>query len=270
MRYPATAGSFYPASKDALSSLVERCFNHPLGPGPLPSVPGDARTIKAVVSPHAGISVSGPIAAHSFATVYRDGLPDTFVIVGPSHRSYGPPVASTLEDFIMPGGVVEIDRELVAALGGIVEDDPQTHMYEHSLEVQIPFIQRIAPDARIVPLAMNAQDMDTCLELARSLRRACEGRNVVIVASTDLTHYESDEVARAKDGLVIERILANDPYGVMETVKRKRVSMCGVGPVISTMLATEFSTAHLLKYSNSGEVLGGQVEVVGYVAISFE
>ena len=249
-----------------MEALIESCFESGFGPGPLSPEPGSKRSIRGGITPHAGINVSGPVAAHTYHAIYADGIPETFVIIGPSHRSSGPPVASTSEDFIMPSGVCEVDRDLLDALDGAVTEDPMTHIYEHSLEVQVPFIQRIAPEARIVPLAMNDQGPQTAQMLGEALGEACSGRDVVILASTDLTHYESPESARAKDSKVIRAIESLEPMAVWEAVMSDRVSMCGPGPVMSMMYAVGPSSCDVLCYSNSGEILGSGSEVVGYLS----
>jgi aromatic ring-opening dioxygenase catalytic subunit (LigB family) len=181
--------------------------------------------------------------------------------------SFGSPVAMTDADFETPLGRVEIDQEIVDRLGRLVADDPLAHRYEHSIEVQLPFIQFFSDKAKFVPVAMAAQDYETAREVAEELAKACKGKDVVFVASTDFSHYVPAAEAKKQDQAVIDRILAMDAEGVHDTVVRKDVSMCGYGPVMAAMLASGGSHAKLLNYATSGDVVP-MTEVVGYAAIA--
>ncbi|HSV42297.1 MAG TPA: AmmeMemoRadiSam system protein B [Methanomassiliicoccales archaeon] len=267
VRNAAVAGQFYAARAPTLRSEVERCFLSPLGPGYLPkvTVPGK-RTILGAMVPHAGLVYSGPVAAHVYNAMAEDGLPGTVIIIGPNHHGVGKGVAVSDEDFSTPFGQVSVDKEIVSRLKGVVELDRSAHIYEHSIEVQLPFLQYIGPDIRIVPIAMGFQDYETAKELASSLRDAIRGKDVVVLASSDMSHYVTPKVAKELDSMVLDKILAMDAKGVYDTVIRHDVSMCGFGPVMSMMMTIDGGTAKLMKYANSGDVHYMQ-QVVGYAGV---
>lgn len=270
VRRAAVAGQFYSSSKSALVKELERCFLSPLGPGRLPVVEkqGNRKLVGAMV-PHAGLVFSGPVAAHVYAEMAVDGLPETVVMIGPNHTGYGRPVSVSSEDFETPLGVVGVDRDIVSRLKSVVEIDRAAHLYEHSLEVQLPFLQYLSPEVKVVPVVMGQQDIIMARETARVLREACKGKDVMFMASSDLSHYVSPEVAKKRDGLVLDRLLALDPEGVMEVVEANDISMCGPGPVATMLLACGGKKARLLHYGNSGDVrpMG---DVVGYAAAVVE
>jgi MEMO1 family protein len=266
MRAPAVAGKFYPRSEKQVRQEIERLFDSYAGGAPSLNGSGP-REIVGMVVPHAGYTYSGPVAAHAYAALARDGFPETFVVLGPNHSAFGSPVAMTSEDFETPLGRVEIDQDIVGRLGRLIADDPLAHRYEHSIEVQLPFIQFFNSKAKFVPVAMAAQDYETAKEVAEELVRACEGTDVVFIASTDFSHYVPAAEAKKQDHAVIEKILAMDAEGVYDTVIRKDVSMCGYGPVMTTMLACGGQHARLLNYATSGDVVP-MTEVVGYAAIA--
>jgi AmmeMemoRadiSam system protein B len=268
MRPPAVAGKFYPRSERLVKDEIERLFVSYLGPGePSQLNPDGPRSIVGAVVPHAGYTYSGAVAAHVYGALAKDGFPETFVIIGPNHNAFGSPVATTIEEFSTPLGTVNIDEEIVHKLGKIVINDPLAHRFEHSIEVQLPFIQYFSNDVKFVPIAMAAQDYETSKEVADELKRACKGKDVVFIASSDFSHYVPAHVAQKQDMAVIEKILAMDSSGVYETVIRKNVSMCGYGPVMTMLEAAQGSKAELLKYANSGDVIA-MTEVVGYAAIT--
>ena len=260
------AGKFYPRSEKQVRQEIERLFDSYLGGAPELNSNGP-REIVGMVVPHAGYTYSGPVAAHAYAALAKDGFPETFVVLGPNHNAFGSPVAMTDEDFETPLGAVEIDQDVAGGLGHLVADDPLAHRYEHSIEVQLPFIQFFNPQAKFVPVAMAAQDFETAKEVADELVRACEGKDVVFIASTDFSHYVPAAEAKKQDTAVIEKILAMDAPGVYDTVVRKDVSMCGYGPVMTAMLASQGRRAELLNYATSGDVVP-MSEVVGYAAIA--
>jgi len=266
VRRAAVAGQFYSSSRSALIKELEQCFLSPLGPGELPQVVKDGpRKIVGAVVPHAGLVFSGPVAAHVYAEMAADGMPETVVIIGPNHTGHGKAVSASSEDFETPLGIVRSDRDIVGRLKGVVEIDRAAHLYEHSLEVQLPFIQYLDPEVKVVPIVMGRQDLIMARETAKVLREACAGKDVVILASSDLSHYLPAGAARKRDEMVLERILGLDAEGVIDVVERNDISMCGSGPVASMMMACNGSKARLLHYGNSGDVRPMD-EVVGYAA----
>ncbi|NLT38690.1 MAG: MEMO1 family protein [Methanomassiliicoccus sp.] len=265
MRAPAVAGKFYPQSEkqtlDEIGKLFETSY------GKIPELNGEGkRSIVGAVVPHAGYVYSGPVAVFTYAALAEDGFPETFIIIGPNHHALGAPVAVTSEDFQTPLGRMQIDLEIVDRMKSVVVDDPMAHRYEHSIEVQIPFIQYFSEEVKIVPIAMAAQDYETAKEVAEELKHAIGSKDVVILASTDFSHYVPASEARRMDQAVIDKILAMDAEGVYDTVIRKDVSMCGYGPVMVTMLACGAERASLLNYGNSGDVTPMR-DVVGYASL---
>lgn len=219
--------------------------------------------------PHAGLVFSGPVAAHVYSEMAADGMPEAVVIIGPNHTGYGKAISASSEDFETPLGVVRSDREIVARLRGVVEIDRAAHMYEHSLEVQLPFLQYLDPEVKVVPIVMGRQDLLMARETAKVLREACAGKDVLYLASSDLSHYLPAEAAREKDQKVLERILKMDAEGVFEVVRRNDISMCGYGPVATMLMACGGTRSRLLHYGNSGDVRP-MADVVGYAAAVVE
>jgi hypothetical protein len=268
MRRPVVAGRFYAGGETALRMQVEWCFRHKVGPGRLPHVAQKRKgDVRGLVVPHAGFMYSGPVAAHAYAALAEDGAPDLFVIIGPNHTGHGAGLAVMSEDFDTPLGRIEVDREAAATIRrGKVDEDPTAHAFEHSIEVQLPFVKYVAPNAKFVPVCMMAQGYASAREAGRAIGEAITGRNAVVIASTDFSHYVPAEVAREKDALVIERIEALDAEGVGKAVQKNDISMCGCGPVMAMMEAVKPSSANLLKYATSGD-LARMDEVVGYAAM---
>jgi AmmeMemoRadiSam system protein B len=268
MRYPAVAGQFYSASESALREEITDCYTSPHGPGRLPEVAESGpRSIMGVVAPHAGYMYSGPVAAHDYLAIAEDGYPETFVILGPNHHGVGSPVAVTTQDFKTPLGVAEVNPELAAEMSrGLITDDPSSHRWEHSIEVQLPFLQFPRPDVTFVPISMLLQDMRTAVEVGKIVGEAIRGRDAVVIASTDFSHYVPHKIAAERDRLAIDKILAMDVKGFWSTVKKHDISMCGYGPVIAMMTAVGQGEAELLKYATSGD-MKPMADVVGYGAI---
>ncbi len=273
VRRPWVAGSFYPADPDSLRRTIEKCFTHRLGPGSLPELKPLERRIISVVCPHAGYMYSGPVAAHSYFHLSSEGRPASIVIIGPNHTGLGGPVSlGGTGAWETPLGRVDIDTELAKVIfeaSSFIDMDETAHVREHSIEVQLPFLQYIYGDFRFVPICMGFQDLETSREVGQVVAEAIEGRNSLIVASTDLTHMEPQSSANVKDRGVIERIVSLEEVALQEWVHSHRVSMCGYGPVSAAIVASKrlgAQKAELLAYHTSGEVTGDLSSVVGYAA----
>ncbi|UCE75001.1 MAG: MEMO1 family protein [Methanomassiliicoccales archaeon] len=267
MRYPAVAGQFYEGREDALRKQIEECFLHSLGPGEIPKLNDGERKIKGAVVPHAGYMFSGPVAAHVCAALASDGFPETFIIIGPKHSGFGSPVAITTEEFKTPLGNVAIDMELAKKLHtGVIDDDITAHRSEHSIEVQLPFLQYIKPNIKFVPLCIGHQTYRMAREIGGIISKAIEGKDVVVLASTDFSHYVPKEIAEKKDMKAIEAIINLDAKSLYKTVDKLKISMCGYGPVMTMIEAVGGKKASLLKYSTSGDVMDMR-DVVGYGAV---
>jgi len=277
LRRAQVAGSFYEGTKAALTSEIEGCFTHRLGPGRLPAlVQTGERKLVGLVCPHAGYIYSGPIAARSYFELANDGKPNKIVIIGPNHTGQGSGVSMMSEGvWETPFGQVEVDKEAADAISkasDIIDLDDQAHLHEHSVEVQLPFLQYVLKEKfEFVPICMMMQDLETSLEVGKAIGQALKGDDPLIIASSDMTHYESAEAARQKDQLAIDAIVALDDTRLQETVQTHRISMCGHGPVASMIAASKIlnaKTAKLLGYSTSGDITGDNSEVVGYLAAS--
>lgn len=267
MRYPAVAGSFYPKREDDLKAAIEDAFESKLGPGYIPTLdPEGPRTLKGYINPHAGVTYSGPVSAHTFAAMAKDGFPETLVIIGPNHHALGPLVATTNQEFLMPMGKVKVDLEIVEKIERRVPVNHDAHSLEHCIEVQLPFIQYLAPETKIVPIVMIDQTYDTAFNLAAILTEACKGRDVAYLATTDFSHYVPAETAKEQDMKIIDRILNFDVPGVIDTVTSNKITMCGYGPVMTAMLASGAQSAELLRYATSGDVCEMK-DVVGYASL---
>lgn len=267
MRYPHVAGQFYEGSESGLRKQIESCFLHELGPGEIPNIQDGERKIKGAVVPHAGYMFSGPVAAHVIAALAEDGFPETFIVIGPKHSAYGSPVALTTEEFNTPLGNVAIDKDLAESLHtGVIDDDITSHRNEHSIEVQLPFLQYLKADIKFVPICIGHQTYKMAKEVGNIISTAIEGKDVVVLASTDFSHYVPKEVAEKKDMKAIEAIINLDAKSLYKTVDKYNITMCGYGPVMAMLEAVKGSEAKLLKYSTSGDVIEMR-DVVGYGAV---
>ena len=267
MRYPAVAGRFYPNDKKALIKEIETCFTHDIGPG-MPSSYGNERELRAVLAPHAGYRASGMNAAHAYKKIAEDGLPEVYVIIGPDH--YGIPYDAAMcgGSYATPLGECKVHGIAAKRMRELIPDDPRAHMYEHSVEVQVPFIQYIDKNAEILPIIMSDQSQEAAKYLGNAIAEACEGLDHLIVASSDLSHYVPKERARSESTDVLERVCALDVPGMYKTIKDRRITACGFGP-IATAMGSGCSSAALLKYSDSGDSLGMDDEVVAYASVAF-
>jgi AmmeMemoRadiSam system protein B len=263
IRTPAVAGQFYLASPEKLKQQVEACMI---------DIPVKEKAI-AVVAPHAGLMYSGKVAGKVYSRLI---LPRTFIMVGPNHTGLGAPVSVFSKGkWQMPQGKVAIEEAMADKIlerFPDAEPDVQAHQSEHCLEVHLPFLQFLRNEVRIVPIIIMRSDLLTCQELglaiASTLREWPEP--VLLIASTDMTHYESDQIARHKDSQAIQKILALDPEGLYHTVRQQRISMCGVAPTVSVLFASSelgASRAELVHYMTSAEASGDFEHVVGYAGI---
>jgi len=270
-RKPAVSGMFYAGTARELEEQIEWCYKHELGPGAVPRVNSKGlREIVAIVVPHAGYYYSGPVAAHAYNELADDGVPDTAVILGPNHTGYGYPVSVWVGAvWNTPFGEVEINEALARRLlGEVIEADETAHIHEHSIEVQLPWLQHLYESVRIVPIAMLAQDIETARAVGKAISRSDD--NLIVIASSDFTHYEPHNIAMEKDGSVIEAIVNLDEEELYERCERLNCTMCGYGPVASAIVAAkemEAKRASLLKYATSGDTSGDFSQVVGYGSI---
>lgn len=276
-RRPAVAGSFYPSDPGELSQLIRDCYLHPLGPGRLPpSVVSSDHTLACVV-PHAGYVYSGPVAAHSFLHLSSLRKPDLAIIVAPNHYGVGSGVSAYNEgEWATPLGSLRVDEKAAAELAeavGILDFDPLAHKMEHSLEVQLPFLQQIYGDTvPILPISIAFQDYGTTKLLAEGVAKVAATRKTLLIASSDLTHYESSESAREKDLPLLREVEKMDVPGFYSKVERLQMTVCGFGAIATIMQAAKslgFTRGETLKYANSGDTTGDFLQVVGYGSVRF-
>ncbi|MBI3920316.1 MAG: AmmeMemoRadiSam system protein B [Armatimonadetes bacterium] len=276
VRRPAVAGRFYEGNQLALRKEIEDCFLHPLGPGQLPDFPvKQPRTLLGLVSPHAGYMFSGPPAARAYLELAREKPPDLVVILGTKHRSEGPDLSVWGGGpWVTPLGEVQVDRRCIEALTSdshLFQLDASAHYGEHAEEVQLPFLQFIYGDHAppVVPVSYGADKVDTILQSGQRLASALIGRSALIIASTDLSHYEPQAVAHRKDRLALDRIEALDAEGLLQVVRDHRISMCGYAATAAMLTACKelgATRAEILGYSTSGDILNDPSSVVGYAA----
>lgn len=261
---PAVAGQFYPGTAPGLSRAVKELTRDV--PEKLPAI--------AVVSPHAGYVYSGAVAGEIFSAVR---IPSRAVVFCPNHTGVGADAAIMSRGaWRMPWGDVPVEEELadrMKAACPLLREDDSAHRQEHSLEVQLPFLHRFRPDVRIVPVALGRLSLDECRTLGEATADAAAGEaeRPLLVASSDMSHYVPDAVARRKDRMAIDRIVALDPEGLYRTVRSERISMCGVIPatvVLFAALRLGATSARLVKYATSGEVSRDFDQVVGYAGLA--
>ena len=264
IRKPAVSGRFYPADADVLTKTLE---------GFLQPIESPPRAIGVIV-PHAGYMYSGHIAG---AVYSRIKLPLRNIVLGPNHTGLGTPL-SIMKSGVWqtPLGEMQIDEELCGALlatGVYLEDESHAHRYEHAIEVQLPFMQHTGGSSvRFVPIIIGTSKLERLQALGRAIARVIRtlAPDALIVASSDMNHYESDAITRVKDRKAIDKILDMDPEGLYEIVQRENISMCGYGPAVSMLTAARMagaSKAELVKYATSGDVSLDFDHVVGYAGI---
>ncbi len=277
-RYPVVAGTFYPSSPQELRQAIDDTVKSPLGPGPLnvelPVLTPLSRNL-AVIVPHAGYIYSGPVAACAYAEVAKRGKPDLVILLGPNHTARGAKVGVWNQgQWITPFGEVKVDKEAAQLLFEhceVCQPDFNSHLMEHSLEVQVPFLQYFFEKFKILPISLFPVSVEICQKLAAGLDIVVSRyRRVLLVVSTDLNHYENQSVTVRKDSLVIEMIKSKDPFGLIRVVVDEKISMCGVSPVVSLLFMKAFGQPVLLCHATSGDVSGNFTQVVGYASFICE
>ena len=274
IRTPAVAGMFYPSEKNELRESIHQCFLHSFGPGKLPPTK-DKKKIYGVICPHAGYMYSGPIACHSVYSISSES-PELFIIIGPNHWGVGCNIASMKDcDWETPLGKVEVDSEAASELSKIskiVDLDFFSHTREHSLEVQVPMLQEVYSDFKILPIILIDQEKNAAKEVGEAVASIAQQKNSMIIGSSDFTHYETNEFAHEQDKALIEPILELDVDQFYKVLYEKNVTACGYGAIAATMIACKklgATKGELLKYATSGDVTGEKSSVVGYGSIIF-
>ncbi len=263
VRNPAVAGQFYPGTAEQLRDTIKEMV----------SETAPKKEAIGVLIPHAGYIYSGPVVGD---VISRIKLKDTAIIIGPNHTGAGVPFSIMTEGtWKTPLGEVEIDSELakkILASSGHLREDSLAHQFEHSIEVQLPFLQYFKPDIKFVPIILSHAEGDTFKETGRQIAGAIKelNRDALIIASSDMTHYESHESAKKKDGRAIEAILDLNEDELLDRVKELNITMCGYGPAVSLISAARelgAKGAELVRYQTSGDTSGDYASVVGYAGI---
>lgn len=264
IRESVIAGSWYPGSPDVLRGEIEKYLD-------AAQVEEPEGELMALIVPHAGYVYSGGVAAHAYRLLR--GKPfDRVVVVAPAHRAYFPGISVySFGGYRTPLGIAPLDTEFVDALkhreGSTFS--PEGEAQEHSLEIQLPFLQVVLDDFKLTPVLMGDQSLESCANLADALVELCRDKRVLLVASTDLSHFHPYDEAKRLDGLVAERVAAFDPEGLWQDLASRKSEACGGGPTVAVMLAAKRLGADqsiLLHYANSGDVTRDRRSVVGYLA----
>jgi MEMO1 family protein len=266
IRTPAVAGHFYPADPEALGEMVASC---------LPSPPGTPEKAIALMAPHAGLIYSGKVAG---ATYDRVAGVRRIILLGPNHTGRGTPLSIwDRGEWRMPWGPVPVDATLCDRLKhhcAALMSDSEAHLREHCLEVQIPFLQRRCAGFRFAPIVVGTSRLEELRALGEGVARAVREseEEILIVISSDMTHYEPAEEAARKDRLALERMESVDPEGLHRVVREEAITMCGSAPAVAALFAARELGVHsgrLVAYAHSGEVSGDFHEVVGYAGMIF-
>ena len=267
LRLPAIAGRFYPSHPADLTALIHKYT----GPGPgRPSIP-----VRACLVPHAGYVYSGHVAG---AVLARIVLPKKIIVLGVRHYPRGEPAAILSSgSWRTPLGDARIDEELAEALKNacsLLREDSVAHSAEHSLEMQLPFLQVLEPEFTFVPLALGTLQFEHLVDVGEGLARVLEDskNDVLLLTTSDLNHYEDEATTRIKDRMAIEQLLALEPRGLYDTCGKHGISMCGLGPAVAMLTALNqlgVKRSELVKYATSAYVSGDREAVVGYAGMIF-
>jgi MEMO1 family protein len=267
VRAPAVAGRFYPGEPDALEKLVAGLLS-----GSDSSVP---QRVIALLAPHAGYRYSGGVAG----AVYRSvRVPSRVILLGPNHTGYGPPLSLWDKGiWELPGFRIGVDERLARSLRENLPDlisDEAAHLHEHALEVQLPFLRLLREDLLITPIVVGIDRLQILQNFGQGMARVLRELEdeVLLVISSDMTHYESAEVARSKDHRAVAAMEALSPEQLHQVVRREGISMCGVAPAVAGLVAARelgAKTGRLIRYAHSGEITGDNDSVVGYAGMVF-
>lgn len=262
-RTPAAAGQFYYGTASRLKSQVQQYI-----------VEGATKEkVIGIISPHAGLMYSGHVAGAVYSSIQ---LPKTFILIGPNHTGLGATISIMASgQWEIPTGIFSIDEDLsrkILQKVAYISEDVQAHIFEHSLEVQLPFIAYFSDSVKIVPITVMHASLQECRKIGEGIADAVKeaGYDVVIAASSDMSHYEPDDVARRLDSLAINEAVNLNPEGLYNIVHKERISMCGFLPATIMLYAAKAlgaKEARLVKYATSGDVSGDYEQVVGYAGV---
>ncbi len=265
---PVVAGQFYPSDENALKVEIEGCL------AGADILPDPDKPLLGLISPHAGYAFSGPVAAYAYKAIPPDSF-DIAVVIGVAHHAPGTGSVLRANRYRTPLGEVEIDLKKTAQLMSrehFINDDRNLFTQEHSIELQLPFLQSIAKGFRLVLISMRSSSDDHCLKLAEALHKTFEKDRALFIASTDLSHFHDYAKARKTDRETLRIIEKSDIAGLAKSARNGRCELCGLGPVITLMHLHRLrkgGDVKILKYLNSGDTSGDRDRVVGYAAVAF-
>lgn len=278
-RRPVVAGYFYPRERGKLIETIEWSFKHSIGPGAIPQLSAERKQISlGYVVPHAGYIYSGPVAAHAYFDMAQEGTPASIIILGTNHTGYGRPVSVYPEGiWETPLGQLYVDHELgkfVVDNSEIADFDVYAHIEEHSIEVQLPFLQYIFGDrVKILPIVIGVHTPEVAEDLANSIVNATKSlnRDILILSSSDFNHYEPHDITVEKDLLAIKKILELSTEEFYRIILDRDISICGPGGIMTLIEIAKSlgAKAKLLKHATSGDIGGDRSAVVGYASIKF-
>ena len=266
LRKSAVAGHFYPSDPEILLKDIKKYLGSEQ----------TKETVKGIVVPHAGYRYSGYVAGAVFSRIV---IPNRVLLLCPNHTGLGESLSIMSQgEWDIPLGRVRVDTELAEKLicqCPILKEDVEAHQFEHALEVQLPFLFFLHKDIQIVPIVMKTQGYRGCEQLGKAIAAVLRDNpeeDVLLVASSDMNHFEPDETTRIKDNKAIQKILNQDPLGLYKVVKQESISMCGYEPTIAMLYGVKESAqtarSELVKYATSGDIGGDRTEVVGYAGIT--
>ncbi|MDD3655551.1 MAG: AmmeMemoRadiSam system protein B [Atribacterota bacterium] len=283
-RRAVVAGSFYAANRKSLYQQIKDCFLHQIGPQALPTKNEKRdRKIMGIISPHAGFMFSGPVAAYNYLQLSLEKTPPIIIILGPNHRGLGGDISlMSSGQWETPLGMIEIDQLIASEMLAhdekkMIQDDFQAHLFEHSIEVQLPFLQFIYPanEYKIIPICVTNQQLSLMKYLTDIIYKTIKDNYsaFLLIASSDFNHYEDQESTKRKDAEGIKQILNMDTGLFYKTIQENGASICGPGTisvVMETCKRLGINRGKLLKYATSGDVSGMNDQVVGYASIIFQ
>lgn len=282
LRQPAVSGMFYPAGEEALREAIEDSFTSSYGVGEVPTL--KCENYKGdyplnVFVPHAGFVYSGPAASFAYDKIVREGFPDTFIILSPNHTGIGSEISVFNEgEWITPLGNVKVDEDFANAIinhADKASSDFTAHFQEHSIEVQLPFLQYFSNNFKIVPITIGYQSFENAINLGEAIVSASKEINssYCVIASTDLSHFYTQDLANKADSLVLDDIQAMNKEKLFEDVISNDITMCGYGPVLSTIKVSQLTglnNSEIFTHYTSGDITGDLSRVVGYASGIFK
>ena len=286
IRKPAVSGLFYESNPEQLKKTIENCFTHKLGIGKIPTLNKvnnkedieNNQGLISIIAPHAGYVFSLPTASHSYYHLVTNGFPETFIIISPNHTGFGEEISVFNEGkWITPLGEVEVDSQFANKLidnSNIAKGDYSAHIKEHGIEVQLPVLQYFSNDFKIVPIVISNQNPETSKDIAQSIIKTYNqlDTSISVIASTDLSHFNNQDIAISEDNIIIDDIKNMDEVNLFRDVLYNHITMCGYGPVMASILISKYfnKTAHILKHTSSGDISGDYSSVVGYCSGIFK